>query len=260
MNSEQKQQRLQKVLANAGIASRRTIEEFIVSGRIYVNNQLAQLGQKVDPQIDTIELDGKLIDQQQLTTELDIKVLIYNKPVGVVCTRDDEEGRNNIFQYLPPITAGRWINVGRLDINSSGLILLTNNGELAHRLMHPSYKIQRQYMVRVLGQVTDEHKQKLLKGIELEDGYAAFSEITHIEKDGANQWLTVSLLEGRKREVRRLFDALELKVNRLMRIAYGDIKLPKELRSNRNQMLTSREINNLLHSVNLSKAKHPGNN
>jgi 23S rRNA pseudouridine2605 synthase len=251
MSSEHKQQRLQKVLANAGIASRRTIEDLISSGRICVNNKQAQLGQKVDPQLDTIEVDGKLIDKQQLAAKLPIKVLIYNKPVGVVCTRDDEQGRNNIFQYLPPLKEGRWINVGRLDINSSGLLLFTNNGELAHRLMHPSYKIERQYMVRILGQVTEEDKQELLRGIELEDGYGAFSDITQIEKDGANQWLTVSLLEGRKREVRRLLDARGLQVNRLMRIAYGEIQLPKELRSNRSQLLTAKEIRELLASVNL---------
>jgi 23S rRNA pseudouridine2605 synthase len=243
--------KIQKVLSTAGIASRRTIEQWIQQKRILVNDTVAHIGQRVNCYQDTIKIDGHLIDLQ-LSKNLPVtKILLYNKPVGVICTRNDEQNRKNIFSFLPHLETGRWISIGRLDINSSGLLLLTNNGELAYRLMHPKYKILRGYLVRVLGKVSQDNLEMLKNGLELTDGMANFADIHHMQKEGFNQWFYVSLMEGRKREVRRLFEAIDCKVNRLIRINYGDISLPKDLRSNRSVLLSQNKVKKVLHSVGL---------
>lgn len=243
--------KVQKILASAGIASRRTIEEWITQKRIIINGKYAHIGQRVDPLIDKIYVDNKLIKIGAPESVSSTEILLYNKPVGIVCSRSDENNRENVFSFLPPVKSGRWICVGRLDINSSGLLLLTNNGELAYRLMHPKYNISRGYLVRVLGDLPDTKLYQLKHGIELEDGIAAFKDIHRMDKKGANQWFYVSLQEGRKREVRRLFESVDCKVNRLIRVNYGDVQLPKDLRSNRSMLLRRSKVNSILQSVGL---------
>lgn len=220
--------KLQKVLANAGLGSRRQMEAWIDAGRVKVNGAIAHLGQRVEPD-DKIKVDGRLLTSLQRRATR-TRVLIYNKPEGEICTRDDPEGRTTVFDRLPKLKGERWIAVGRLDINSSGLLLFTTDGELANRLMHPSSEIIRTYAVRVLGEMTPAIKQKLLKGVKLEDGIAKFDSLESAGGKGANQWYHVTLCEGRNREVRRLFESQALKVNRLIRIQFAGIDLPRDLR------------------------------
>ena len=240
-------ERIQKLIANAGYGSRRWAERLIEQGRISINNQEAKLGDKAIMK-DKVTIDGRLIDLGRYSEE-ETKVLILNKQAGVICSNKDEEGRQSVFEYLPKNT--RWVMVGRLDLNTSGLLLFTNNGDLANKLMHPSSEIDREYAVRVLGKVEEEHIKKLTNGIELEDGFAKFHRVTLGGGEGANRWYHVVVREGRKREVRRLWEALDFKVSRLIRTRFSDIRLPEKLRANQSEYLKPKQVQALLKSVNL---------
>lgn len=239
--------RIQKLIANAGYGSRRWAERLIEQGRISINNQEAKLGDKAII-TDKVTIDGRLIDLGRYSEE-ETKVLILNKQAGVICSNKDEEGRQSVFEFLPDNT--RWVMVGRLDLNTSGLLLFTNNGDLANKLMHPSSEIDREYAVRVLGKVEDEHIKKLTNGIELEDGFAKFHRVTIGGGEGANRWYHVVVREGRKREVRRLWEALDFKVSRLIRTRFSDIRLPEKLRANQSEYLKPKQVQALLKSVDL---------
>ena len=240
-------ERLQKLIANAGYGSRRWAERLIEQGRVSLNNRDVKLGDKALIN-DKVRIDGKLIDLKRYA-ETETKVLILNKQAGFICSTKDTEGRKSVFDLLPENT--RWIIVGRLDLNTSGLLLFTNNGELANKLMHPSAQIDREYAVRVLGKVKEEHIKKLTNGVELEDGFAKFHKVTQGGGEGANRWYRVVIRDGRKREVRRLWEFLNFKVSRLIRIRFGDIRLPDKLRSNQSEYLKPKQVQALLNSVNL---------
>ena len=240
-------ERIQKLIANAGYGSRRWAERLIEQGRISINKKPAKLGDKAII-TDKVTIDGRLIDLGRFSEE-ETKVLILNKQAGVICSNKDEEGRKSVFEFLPDNT--RWVMVGRLDLNTSGLLLFTNNGELANKLMHPSSQIDREYAVRVLGKVEDEHIKMLTNGIDLEDGFSKFHRVTIGGGEGANRWYHVVLREGRKREVRRLWEALGFKVSRLIRTRFSDIRLPEKLRANQSEYLKPKQVQALLKSVNL---------
>ena len=242
-------ERLQKVLAQAGLASRRQIESWIEQGRIQVNGQVAQLGVRVSAE-DTILIDGKPF--QPSSQPQKTRVIVYHKPVGEVCTRHDPEGRSTVFEHLPRLKTARWVAVGRLDINTAGLILFTTNGELANRLMHPSSEVEREYAVRVLGQVEPQQLQQLTKGVPLDDGMARFDSIVDAGGEGANHWYHVVLREGRNREVRRLWEAVGCTVSRLMRVRYGPIQLSRALRQGQWRDLDEAELNKLAGLVDMT--------
>ncbi len=241
-------EKLQKVLARAGLGSRREMERWIEQGRVKVNDQIATIGDRVSVK-DSIKVDNKFINQKR--TEVQQRVIAYHKPVGEVCTRDDPEGRATIFSNLPKLRTGRWISIGRLDLNTSGLILLTTDGELANKLMHPSSEIEREYAVRVLGEVSPEIIEQLKTNVALEDGDAHFTDVKVAGGQGANHWYHVVLKEGRNREVRRLWEYFGFAVSRLTRIRYGDIKLERRLRPSKSEDLSEKEIASLYKSVGL---------
>lgn len=218
-------ERLQKVLARAGLGSRREIEGWIQAGRIRINGVIAELGAQVDGS-ETISIDGKAI---ALAPPEATRVIAYHKPLGEITTRSDPEGRPTVFDHLPRLEQGRWIAVGRLDINTSGLLLLTNDGELANRLMHPSRQLEREYAVRVFGEVDGLILNALLEGVELEDGPARFLSVRDAGGSGSNRWYHVVLGEGRNREVRRLWESQGVQVSRLIRVRYGPIELGRRL-------------------------------
>lgn len=223
--------RLQKLLAAAGYGSRREIETWIAAGRLKVNGSVARLGDRAASG-DLIELDGKPLALKAGGAQP--RVLLYHKPDGEMVTRSDPEGRPTVFQRLPAIPGGKWVAVGRLDINTAGLLLLTDSGELANRLMHPRYEVEREYAVRVLGELRPDELAKLREGVALEDGIARFDRIEPSgAAEGANRWYRVVLREGRNREVRRLLEALGRKVSRLLRVRYGTVELPRDLRPGR---------------------------
>jgi 23S rRNA pseudouridine2605 synthase len=240
-------ERIQKLIANAGYGSRRWVERLIEQGRVSLNNHDVKLGDKAVLN-DKVRIDGKLIDLKRYA-ETETKVLILNKQAGFICSTKDDKGRKSVYDLLPENT--RWIMVGRLDLNTSGLLLFTNNGELANKLMHPSAQIDREYAVRVLGKVKEEHIKRLTNGVELEDGFAKFHNVTQGGGEGANRWYRVVIRDGRKREVRRLWEFLDFKVSRLIRIRFGDIRLPDKLRSNQSEYLKPKQVQALLNSVNL---------
>ncbi len=248
----QPRERIQKLLAKAGYGSRREIESWIDAGRITVNGKLAQPGVRVNSD-DEICIDNKAVSLR-LVVSTENQTLIYHKPEGEVCSRKDEEGRTTIFERMPKLRVGRWINVGRLDINTSGLLIMTTDGELAHKLMHPSSEIEREYAVRVFGSPDKASLKQLTQGIELEDGMAKFSHVSAGEGSGANKWFHVVLKEGRNREVRRLWEAIGCSVTRLMRVRYGPIGLPKSIRPGRWEYLTEAQLKPLYDSVNLRGA------
>ncbi|WP_227814788.1 pseudouridine synthase [Nitrogeniibacter aestuarii] len=220
-------ERLNKALSAIGVASRRDIEDMIIAGRISVNEMPAGIGQKVTPN-DRVRVNGKLV---QLRFEKKVpRVIIYHKPEGEIVSRDDPEGRDSVFDGLPKLRHGRWISVGRLDYNTSGLLLFTDDGALANRLMHPRYEMEREYAVRILGELTDEQIKLLTSGVELSDGVAKFMSLEDRGGEGANHWYHVVLAEGRNREVRRMFEAMELTVSRLMRVRYGPVLMPSRLK------------------------------
>ncbi len=219
--------KLHKALADAGLGSRRELEEWIAAGRVSVNGEPAHVGQRVGPE-DKIRVNGRLVHLKFASRQP--RVLIYHKPEGEIVSRDDPEGRPSVFDKLPRIRGGRWLAVGRLDINSCGLLLFTDNGELANRLMHPRYGLEREYAVRVIGELADDAKRRLLSGIELEDGVASFGRLAEEGGEGSNRWYRVTLTEGRNREVRRMFEAVGVTVSRLMRVRYGPMLLPPRLK------------------------------
>lgn len=242
-------ERIQKVLARAGYGSRRQLEVLIKEGKVSVNGSIAKLGDQVDIG-DSLRLDDKPLSAKRLWQKPQ-QVLLYNKPVGEVCTRKDPEGRRTIFQSLPTPEEGRWVSVGRLDINTSGLIILTTDGELANRLMHPSNEMDREYAVRVLGAVGPEIMQNLRDGVELEDGKAKFNDIQEAGGEGANHWYHVVIQEGRNREVRRLWESQGVQVSRLMRVRYGPIIIPSQLKMGRWMMLEGDDVAALYEEVDL---------
>jgi 23S rRNA pseudouridine2605 synthase len=236
-------ERLQKLLAGAGHGSRRGIEEWIRAGRVTINGRAASLGDRAS-QDDQICLDGKplALGGRAVTTE----VLLYHKPLGEVTTRSDPEGRPTVFERLPPAPGGRWIVVGRLDVNTSGLLLFTNDGDLAHRLMHPSSEVEREYRVRLRGTPSRAVLERLQRGVTLDDGPARFDRIEAESTEGSHSWLRVCLHEGRNREVRRLFEHEGFEVSRLNRIRYGSLILPDDLRAGGFQRLDAPRIAQLV--------------
>lgn len=242
-------ERLQKVLARAGFGSRRQLEDWIRDGRIMVNGKRAEIGASVEP-TDLVKIDGRSVSIAA-DPERTARTLIYHKPAGELTTRRDEAGRPTVFDNLPRIKNGRWITVGRLDFNTSGLLLMTTDGELAHRLMHPSWELEREYAVRVLGAADEALLQRLQEGVMLDDGMAAFATLEDAGGQGVNHWYHVVVREGRNREVRRLWESQGLKVSRLIRIRYGPVSLPRELRAGRFQDLSPAELKALYAAVDL---------
>ncbi len=236
------------MIARAGLASRREAERWISAGRISVNGKIASLGDRVKAE-DKIRVDGNLLKEEN-TAVASVKILMYNKPEGEISTNKDPEGRATVFDTLPKLHSGRWIQIGRLDVNTSGLLLFTNDGELANLLMHPSSEIQREYAVRVFGEVTDEIKARLRKGVQLEDGIAAFNSIKPAGGEGINRWYHVTLGEGKNREVRRLWESQEgIQVSRLIRLRYGVCSLDRALPRGRWRSLAATETRAIMKSV-----------
>lgn len=236
-------EKIQKVLANAGLDSRRHIEEWLRAGRITVNGVTAKLGDRITDK-DKIKVDGREVNLAKSATQK-TRVLLYHKPEGEICTRNDPEGRPTVFDRLPLLRNGRWITVGRLDFNTSGVLLITNNGELAHHLMHPSTQFEREYAVRIQGDVTPAMQKTLLKGVKLEDGLAHFDQINDAGGEGSNHWYHVLVKEGRNRLVRRLFESQHVTVSRLIRIRFGAIQLPRSLRRGKWLELSAEDIEKL---------------
>jgi 23S rRNA pseudouridine2605 synthase len=249
-------QRLHKVLASCGFGSRRAMEEMILAGRITVNRMPAEVGQKVGPG-DEVRINGELVRVR--FAEPRARVLMYHKPAGELVTRDDPEGRPTVFEKLPAIGNGKWINVGRLDYNTEGLLLFTNSGELANRLMHPRYEVEREYAVRIMGRLTEEQMQALTTGVELDDGPARCEKVADGggDEDGSNHWYHVVLKEGRNREVRRLFEALGSMVSRLIRTRYGMIAMPSTLKRGDLGELETGDVNALVASAGLRSPSSP---
>ena len=241
--------RLQKLLAAAGLGSRRNIEQWIRDGRITVAGRVAQLGDRAGPG-DEVCLDGRKLDLDAMRAPAR-ELLLYHKPVGEMTTRSDPQGRPTVFERLPEPRAGRWITVGRLDVNTSGLLLFTTDGELAHRLMHPSSEIDREYLVRIRGRPSEFALGQLRDGVMLEDGPARFDEIVQDETDGSHTTFRVVLHEGRNREVRRIWSAIGFEVSRLMRIRYGPIELPRDLRPGSSRLADGEVAGRLARAVHL---------
>ncbi len=227
-----------------GLGSRREIEGWISAGRIRVNGKVAELGAQVRLS-DKVEVDGRVVSLRPVG-KTNIRVLLLNKAEGVVCSRHDPEGRPTIFDKLPALPRGRWINIGRLDINSSGLLLMTNDGELAHRMMHPSYVLDREYAARVDSELNRDIQQILRDGVLLEDGMARFTDIRHYGGGQRNHWYHVTLLEGRNREVRRLFESQQMQVSRLKRVRFGPVVLPSALKRGQVMEMSPEDIRQLL--------------
>lgn len=238
-----KPERLHKLLAQSGIGSRREMEELIAAGRVNVNGETAQTGQSASPG-DRVKVNGKLV-HLKFSNRLP-RVIMYHKPEGEIVSRDDPNHRPTVFTSLPRMTGGRWVAVGRLDFNTSGLLLFTTSGDLANRLMHPRYNLVREYAVRVLGELPEDARQRLLDGIELDDGVAQFSTFQDAGGDGANHWYRVSIFEGRNREVRRMFEAVGVVVSRLMRVRYGPFVLPPNLKRGQVLELGEADIKKLM--------------
>jgi len=241
-------ERIQKILAHHGIASRRQVDAMLQQGRITVDGKTAKPGDQISGR-EKIVLDGKLIRLPRFDSSP--RLLMYHKPVGEVCTRADPEGRDSVFRNLPRLSQGRWVSIGRLDINTSGLILFTNEGELANRLMHPSYEIEREYAVRVHGAVSTEMLQQLKQGVELDDGVARFEEIIDSGGEGTNHWYHVILKEGKNREVRRLWEAVGVEVSRLLRVRYDSFSLPKWLKPGKYRFLEDAVVKRLYQKLDL---------
>jgi 23S rRNA pseudouridine2605 synthase len=240
-------EKLQKVLARSGTGSRREMERWIEEGRITVNGQRAKLGDRVTAK-DRIAVDGKSLD---IAPGEKTRCILYHKPTGEVCTRSDPQGRRTVFQRLPKLKAGRWISIGRLDFNTSGLLLFTTDGDLANVLMHPSSNIEREYMVRVMGNVTPEMLKHMLDGVMLDDGVARFTDIQDAGGEGINRWYYVVLMEGRNREVRRLWESQGLTVSRLKRVRYGEVFIPSKVKQGQWVELEGKEVKGLYRMVDL---------
>ncbi|MFA5960358.1 MAG: pseudouridine synthase [Tatlockia sp.] len=240
-------ERLQKILSQAGIGSRREMERFIEQGLVTVNGQVAKIGDSAGPN-DKISVKGRVIPNP-LSRESKVRILLYHKPVGEISSRNDPNHSRTVFDKLPSIHQGRWVQVGRLDINTSGLLVFTNDGELANRLMHPKFGLEREYAVRVHGQVSPEAINALLKGVELDDGKAQFKRIDFKGGEGANGWYHVTLTEGRNREVRRLWQSQGVEVSRLIRIRYGRFVMPRSLARGSYKELTDKEVSAFLNTL-----------
>ena len=249
-------EKLQKVLARIGVGSRRDVESWISQGRIKVNGKEATLGLRVDLH-DAISIDGKVIKREEAAESVR-RVIMYNKPDGEICTRDDPEGRPTVFDKLPRPREGRWINIGRLDINTTGLLMFTTDGELANRLMHPSYEMDREYAVRVRGEVDDEMIERLKAGVMLEDGPAKFTDIQQAPGgEGFNHWYHCVVMEGRNREVRRLWESQGLVVSRLKRVRFGPVFLNSDLPMGRWREMSQYEVDVLSAEVGLTPVAMP---
>ena len=244
-------ERIQKVLARGGVGSRREVERWIAEGRLKINGQIVGLGDRLR-QGDYLQLNDRVVNWEKFAIQ-PTRVLLYHKPTGEVVTRRDPEGRPVVFTQLPKLTTARWISVGRLDINTSGLLLVTNNGELANKLMHPSAEVPREYAVRILGDVSDATLELLKQGVELEDGVAKFDEIHFYGGEGANKWYHVIVSEGRNRLVRRLWESQEVIVSRLMRVRYGPVVLPERLKTCTYYELTDKELDLLFEFAGLER-------
>lgn len=243
--------KLHKVLAEAGLGSRRDMEELIIAGRVSVNGEPAHIGQRILP-ADLVRINGKLI--QRKVSNKPPRVLVYHKPSGEIVSSSDPEGRATVFDRLPNMKAAKWLAVGRLDFNTEGLLLFTTSGDLANKLMHPRYGIEREYAVRTLGELEEGMRQKLLSGVELDDGVAQFSKIADGGGEGANRWYRVIISEGRNREVRRMFEAVGLTVSRLIRTRYGVMILPPGLKRGRWEELDEHAVRSLLAQTGVEKA------
>ena len=248
-------QRLHKVLAQCGYGSLRGLEEMIIAGRITVNRMPAEVGQKVGPN-DQIRINGELVRLRFAPPRA--RVLLYHKPAGEIVTRSDPENRPTVFDKLPRLGSAKWIAVGRLDFNSEGLLLFTTSGELANRLMHPRYGVEREYSVRVVGTLTPDQERALLEGVTLDDGVARVSTLSDEGGEGTNHWYKVTLPEGRNREVRRLFETLGLMVSRLIRIRYGVVAMPPQLKRGQHAELEHGELQRLLQAAGMGNGRQVG--
>ena len=244
-------ERIQKVLSRGGLGSRREIERWIEEGRLKLNGKPVALGDRLKPG-DYLQLNDRVVNWDKFAIQ-PTRVLLYHKPTGEVVTRRDPEGRPVVFTQLPKLSTARWISVGRLDINTSGLLLVTNNGELANKLMHPSTEVEREYAVRILGYVSDATLETLKKGVELEDGVAKFDQIHFYGGEGANKWYHVIVSEGRNRLVRRLWESQEVIVSRLTRVRYGPVVLPERLKTCTFYELTDKELDLLFEFAGLER-------
>ena len=238
-------QRIHKILADSGHGSRRGIERLIKQNKIEVNGEIATLGQLVSEK-DSFKIEGKKIVLSARGNK-GTRILMYNKKVGEICTRHDTKNRPTVFENLPKLNSGRWVSVGRLDINTSGLMLFTNKGELANRLMLPSSMIEREYIARIHGLVTKKVLQKFINGVELEDGLARFTDVQEGKKGKTNQWFAMVIMEGKTREVRRLWESQNLEVSRLKRVRYGNLFLPASLKQGSYKELSKSEVNVIEH-------------
>lgn len=244
-------EKLQKVLARAGMGSRRKMEAVIAEGRVSLDGKVVALGERVTED-QVIRVDGHIVKFKSADSVV-CRILAYNKPEGEICTRSDEEGRKTVFERLPRLTGARWISIGRLDINTSGLLLFTTDGEFANKMMHPSQEVEREYAVRVFGEVDDAMLNRLREGVKLDDGEAKFLDIKESGGEGINRWFHVVLTEGRTREVRRLWESQGVQVSRLMRVRYGNIHLNKQLPQGGWLELNLKEVNYLRNMVGMGK-------
>ena len=250
LTAEDDAPKLHKVLAEAGLGSRRDMEELIVAGRVSVNGEPAHIGQRILP-TDQVRINGKLM--QRRVSKKPPRVLVYHKPAGEIVSTSDPEGRPSVFDRLPTMKAAKWLAVGRLDFNTEGLLLFTTSGDIANRLMHPRYGIDREYAVRTLGELEEGMRQKLLAGVELEDGLAQFSKIADGGGEGVNKWYRVTIGEGRNREVRRMFEAVGLTVSRLIRTRYGSMTLPRGLKRGRWEEMEEHDVRGLMSMIGMDK-------
>jgi 23S rRNA pseudouridine2605 synthase len=246
-----KGEKLQKVLARAGLGSRREMERWIEGGRVAVNGKTAHLGDRVGDK-DKLAVDGRTLDAEPAQ---EVRCILYHKPPGEVCSRKDPEGRRTVFERLPSLKSGRWISIGRLDFNTSGLLLFTTDGELANALMHPSSNIEREYMVRVMGDVQSDMLRRMLEGVMLEDGVARFTDIQEGGGDGINRWYYVVLMEGRNREVRRLWESQGLTVSRLKRVRYGEVFIPSRVKQGQWEEMDHANVKSLYRMGSLAPKK-----
>lgn len=242
-------EKLQKVIARAGLASRREAERWIKSGRLKINGKLATIGDRVSDK-DRVDLDDKRLRLAK-SEDFERRVIAYHKPEGQISSRHDPEGRKTVFDSLPRLKNGRWIAIGRLDYNTTGLMLFTNDGQLAHQLMHPSSQIDREYLCRVMGNVDEDMFKRLRKGVMLEDGEAKFTDIVEArgEEDSINRWFYVCVMEGRNREVRRLWESQDVTVSRLKRTRYGPVFLPARVRKGQWTDLSEKDVKNLIEAA-----------
>jgi 23S rRNA pseudouridine2605 synthase len=250
MNEVVQDEKLQKVLARAGFGSRREMETWISAGRVRVNGKIAALGDRAGPD-DTIMVDGKKVSNITGDGAM-TRVLLYNKPENEICSRKDPDGRPSVYDHLPQIKHGRWVAVGRLDFNTSGLLLFTTDGELANRLMHPSANIDREYAVRVMGEVSDEMIRTLVKGVMIDDHVCRFTDVRFYAGEGKNRWYHVVIMEGRNREVRKLWESQGVRVSRLKRVRYGPVFIPSRVKKGQFYEMKTPEVIGLYETAGLT--------